>query len=125
YPAMFQRMFDEAGHSFAYETVRAHDGAPLPDPAALEGIVITGSPAGVYDDLPWLAPLRAFVRDAYAARTPMLGVCFGHQIMADALGGEVRKSEKGWGIGRHVYAVGDNRPAAIGRDRSAFAIACS
>jgi GMP synthase-like glutamine amidotransferase len=100
------------------------DGAPCPDPADLEGIVITGSAAGVYDDLPWLDPLRAFIRDAYGKRTPMLGVCFGHQIMADALGGDVRKSEKGWGLGRHTYAV-TTRPGFMRAAPAALAVACS
>ncbi|HHY49661.1 MAG TPA: type 1 glutamine amidotransferase [Alphaproteobacteria bacterium] len=124
YPAMFERMFSAAGHAFDYETVRVHDGAPLPRPEALEAILITGSAAGVYDDLPWLAPLRDFIRAAYAARTPMLGICFGHQIMADALGGEVRKSGKGWGLGRHVYEVAA-RPPFLGGERAAFAVSCS
>jgi GMP synthase-like glutamine amidotransferase len=50
-------------------------------------------------------PLRAFIREAFAKRTPMVGVCFGHQIIADALGGQVGKSHKGWGIGRHTYEI--------------------
>ena len=77
----------------------------LPDPAGLEAILLTGSPAGVYDDLDWIAPLERFVRAAYHAKIPMAGICFGHQLIAQALGGTVRKSEKGWGIGRHVYDV--------------------
>jgi GMP synthase-like glutamine amidotransferase len=125
YPPMFGRMFAEAGHSFEYETAAIHDGAPLPDPVALEGILITGSAAGVYDQhYAWMEPLRAFIRGAYAAKTPMLGICFGHQIMADALGGDVRKSEKGWGLGRHTYGV-TKRPAFLGGNLPAFAIACS
>jgi GMP synthase-like glutamine amidotransferase len=124
YPRMFERMFEEAGLSFRYATLRAHDGVPLPDPGELEGIVITGSAAGVYDDLPWLDPLRQFVRRAYAANTPMLGICFGHQIMADALGGDVRKSERGWGLGRHVYSV-TARPDFLGGDLPEYAVACS
>ncbi|HQZ11334.1 MAG TPA: gamma-glutamyl-gamma-aminobutyrate hydrolase family protein [Devosia sp.] len=125
YPNMFHRMFEEAGHAFTYETAAVFDGAPFPDPEQLEGIVITGSPAGVYDShLSWMEPLRTFIRGAYAAKTPMLGVCFGHQIMADALGGEVRKSEKGWGLGRHVYGV-SNRPAFVGGTLPEFAVACS
>lgn len=125
YPPMFARMFAAAGRAFDYETVPVHAGAGFPDPAAVEGIVITGSAAGVYDNhLPWMEPLRAFIRAAYAAKTPMLGVCFGHQIMADALGGKVRKSEKGWGLGRHVYGV-THRPAGLGGDLPEFAIACS
>jgi GMP synthase-like glutamine amidotransferase len=123
YDAMFHRML--AGQGFEFETVRLADREPLPDPAKLDSILITGSSAGVYDNhLSWMEPLRAFIRDAYAAATPMVGVCFGHQIMADALGGDVRKSEKGWGLGRHVYAV-TRRPPAIGGRLPEFAIACS
>lgn len=125
YAAMFERMFAEAGAPIAQDVVKVHDGAPFPDPAALDAILITGSAAGVYDNhLTWLEPLRVFIRAAYAARTPMIGICFGHQIMADALGGDVRKSEKGWGLGRHSYAV-TSQPAFLGAPRAGFAIACS
>ncbi len=124
YPPMFRRMFDEAGHTFEYETVPVYDGAGFPDPSELEGILITGSAAGVYDDFAWLDPLRAFIRSAYAADTPMLGICFGHQIMADALGGDVRKSEKGWGLGRHTYGV-KARPGFLATERPELSIACS
>jgi GMP synthase-like glutamine amidotransferase len=125
YPPMFARMFETAGHVFDYEIVATYDGAPFPDPTVLDAVLITGSAAGVYDShFPWMEPLRAFIRSAYAAKTPMLGICFGHQIMADALGGDVRKSEKGWGLGRHVYGV-TSRPAFLGGDLPAFAIACS
>ncbi len=124
YRKMFETMFDGTGRGFSYETVAVSDGEPFPDPGKLEAIVITGSAAGVYDDYPWLDPLRAFIRDAYGRKTPMLGVCFGHQIMADALGGDVRKSEKGWGLGRHSYAV-KGRPDFMRTAPSALAVACS
>jgi GMP synthase-like glutamine amidotransferase len=123
YHLMFERMF--AGQGFAFETIRLDKGDVLPDPAGLDATLIMGSAAGVYDNHhTWMEPLRAYIRAAYAARTPMLGICFGHQIMADALGGDVRKSEKGWGLGRHVYAV-RSRPAPIAGDLPEFAIACS
>lgn len=124
YPPMFMRMFGEAGFGFEYDTVPIHDGAPFPDIGTLEGVIITGSAAGVYDDYAWLDPLRAFIRGAYAANTPMLGICFGHQIMADALGGDVRKSEKGWGLGRHTYQV-KSRPGFLATDLAALSIGCS
>jgi len=124
YPAMYVRMFGEAGFDFDYDTVPIYDGAAFPDPAKLEAIVITGSAAGVYDDFAWLDPLRAFIRGAYAANTPMLGICFGHQIMADALGGDVRKSDKGWGLGRHTYDV-KKRPDILPTELPALSIACS
>jgi GMP synthase-like glutamine amidotransferase len=105
FPQMFERMIRAADASVELETVSIINGEPLPDPATLPAILLTGSPAGVYDELDWIAPLEEFVRAAYAAKTPMAGICFGHQLMAQALGGIVRKSDKGWGIGRHVYDI--------------------
>lgn len=67
--------------------------------------LITGSKHGVYDDLPWIEPLKAFLREVRASGTPLIGVCFGHQIMAEAFGGRAVKSEKGWGVGVHDYQV--------------------
>jgi GMP synthase-like glutamine amidotransferase len=119
----FQTMFKDAGFTFDWHPVNVLDGEPMPAPDAVQGVVITGSAYGVYDETPWMEPLRRFIRDAYAARTPMVGVCFGHQIMADALGGDVGKSDKGWGIGRHTYRVIDRHGLAL--DRDAYAIACS
>jgi GMP synthase-like glutamine amidotransferase len=124
YHSMFERMFDSTDGVFNYEKVVVNDNGMLPDPTQLEGIVITGSPAGVYEDHAWLPPLRQFIRKAYAAKIPMLGICFGHQIMADALGGDVRKSEKGWGLGRHTYRV-VNRPDFMADAPETLAIACS
>jgi GMP synthase-like glutamine amidotransferase len=124
YPTMFHAMFDEAGYAFEYEAIRVFDGEPFPDVADMEAVLITGSAAGVYDDYTWMDPLRAFIRGVYANATPMVGICFGHQIMADALGGVVRKSEKGWGLGRHVYGV-KTRPYFLVGAGADLAVACS
>jgi GMP synthase-like glutamine amidotransferase len=124
YRHMFETMFDRTGQGFTYQTINVADGEPFPDLDSLEGAVITGSAAGVYDSLPWLDPLRDFIRKGYQHRTPLLGICFGHQIMADALGGDVRKSEKGWGLGRHTYDVA-HRPSFMQQAPAALAVACS
>jgi GMP synthase-like glutamine amidotransferase len=105
FPEMFARMIRATDASAHFDVVSVAAGEPLPDPRSLQAILITGSVAGVYDELDWIAPLEDFVRAAYAARTPMVGVCFGHQLIAQAMGGVVRQSDKGWGIGRHVYRV--------------------
>jgi GMP synthase-like glutamine amidotransferase len=105
YPQMFEKMIGAADGSVTFNTVSIPAGEPLPDAGALKAVLITGSAAGVYDELDWIAPLEDFVRAAHGAKVPMVGVCFGHQLIAQALGGVVRKSEKGWGIGRHVYDV--------------------
>jgi GMP synthase-like glutamine amidotransferase len=66
--------------------------------------LLTGSPAGVYDPLPWIPPLLDFLRHA-RGKARLVGICFGHQAMAQAFGGQVIKSPKGWGIGLHRYDV--------------------
>ena len=103
YPAMFERLLGL--DAIAYDVAAGE----LPaDPAAHDAYLITGSPAGVYDDLPWIAPLLAFIR---LAREPkLIGICFGHQAMAQALGGHVEKVEKGWGVGLHDYPVVQREP---------------
>ena len=120
FPQMFERLLGEADASARFATVRLMDGEALPDPAELEAILLTGSSAGVYDDVDWIAPLERFVRAAYDANIPMAGICFGHQLIAQALGGTVVKSDKGWGIGRHVYDVVPGN-GVIGGERIAIA----
>ncbi len=105
YPEMFRRMIVQAESSIACETVALVKGEQLPDPSTLDAVLYTGSPAGVYDPEPWIAPLKDFIRNAAEARTPQVGICFGHQVMGEALGGRVEKSDKGWGIGRHTYDI--------------------
>ena len=67
---MFERLLGAADASASFATVRLMDGEALPDPDNLEAILITGSAAGVYDDLDWIAPLERFVRAAYERKFP-------------------------------------------------------
>ena len=99
YPTMFAHLL---GDGFEIEAFDVQAGE-LPDPGNHDAVLITGSPAGVYDDFPWIEPLMDFIRTAKDSK--MVGVCFGHQVMAEALGGRVVKSDKGWGAGLHHYAV--------------------
>ena len=100
YPAMFRTLF---GDGYAFEVFRSQAGEG-PDPAAFDAAVITGSSAGVYEDHAWIADLLDWIRQA-KGRTRLIGVCFGHQAMAQALGGRVEKSDRGWGVGLHRYDV--------------------
>ena len=75
----------------------------LPELHGHDAFLITGSPAGVYEPRPWIKPLMDFIRSADGAK--MVGVCFGHQVMAEALGGHVQKSAKGWSAGLHRYRI--------------------
>ena len=104
YPAMFQRLL---GTGFEVESFDVQAGN-FPEPNAHGAVMITGSPAGVYDPLPWIEPLMQFIRSADKAK--MVGICFGHQVMAEALGGHVEKSDKDWGAGLHRYTVVRSEP---------------
>ena len=98
---MFQRFL--AGHNFEFRTYAVVDGAFPENPEVEDGWIITGSRHGAYDPLPGIAPLEAFIRTADAQSKPLVGACFGHQIVAQALGGTVEKAETGWITGRRVY----------------------
>ncbi|HEX6661138.1 MAG TPA: type 1 glutamine amidotransferase [Sphingomicrobium sp.] len=104
YPTMFERLL---GDEFEVETFDVQAGQ-FPAISDHDAILITGSPAAVYDGLHWIKPLADFIRSAGDRK--MVGVCFGHQIMADALGGLVVKSEKGWCTGLHHYSVVRSEP---------------
>ena len=73
------------------------------DPNECAGYIITGSPRGVYDPQPWIAELGDFIRTAHAADIKLVGICFGHQILAHSLGGHAEKSDKGWGMGLRPF----------------------
>ena len=105
YPSMFEQML---GPGFEIERFDVQAGALPRAPGAHDAFLITGSPAGVYDPLPWIAPLQQFIRGAGEAT--MVGICFGHQVMAEALGGHVEKSDKGWGAGLHRYEIVHREP---------------
>ncbi len=105
YPAMFERFIDQSGQAFDYDAFSVVRGEMPASIEQCDGWLITGSRHGVYDDLGWMPALGEFIRDLAAAKKPLIGVCFGHQIVADALGGKVVKSDKGWGVGLHHYRI--------------------
>jgi len=105
YPDMFSRML--AGHGFTFESWRVVDGEFPAGVHVCDGWLITGSKHGAYEPLAWIPPLEDFIRKAYKAGVPLVGICFGHQVMAQALGGRVEKFRGGWGVGRHRYRYHD------------------
>lgn len=105
YPAMFSAQLQPLLPLASFETISVVHGEGLPEPEARDAWLLTGSRHGVYDDLPWIEPLKAFIRAAAAQQRPMVGVCFGHQIIAEAMGGKVQKAEIGWRVGLETYTT--------------------
>ncbi len=103
YQAMFARLLD--GHGFDFAAWPVVDGVFPEGPEAADGWLITGSKHGAYEDHPWIPPLEDLIRSIVAARRPLVGICFGHQIIAQALGGKVEKFPKGWSIGPTEYQI--------------------
>jgi GMP synthase-like glutamine amidotransferase len=101
YDAMMRRL---VGPERATTTYRVHKGHWPDQVEAHDAYVVTGSSAGAYDPLPWIALLEDFLRAA-GGRAKLVGICFGHQVMAQAFGGRVVKSAKGWGLGLHRYDI--------------------
>lgn len=86
--------------------------------------LITGSRRSVYEDLPWIARLAAFLRALHAARRRTVGICFGHQLIGHALGGRAARAPQGWGLGAQRSAVLAQRPwmQPAARDYTLYAV---
>ena len=119
YSAMVRELLGPQ-HEFTTFDVRVGE---LPRRADIcDAYVITGSASGVYDGDSWIGSIKDFVREA-SGQTAMVGICFGHQLMAEAFGGQVIKSPRGWGIGLHRYDIGQH--AAWMDDASSIAVPAS
>ncbi|MFZ0486796.1 MAG: gamma-glutamyl-gamma-aminobutyrate hydrolase family protein [Arenicellales bacterium] len=105
YPAMFERLLRSAAPQLQFAVYHVTEGQLPNSPDECDAWLITGSRHGVYDTLPWIEPLKEFLRTAYSKDVPIVGICFGHQILAEALGGTAEKSHKGWALGVQKYLI--------------------
>ena len=104
YQKLFTDLFSAVEPGVEFVDYPVMDGAFPSAPDEQDGWLITGSVRGAYEDEPWIHDLLDLVRDLDAARAPTVGVCFGHQVIAQALGGRVERVET-WGIGNRAIHV--------------------
>lgn len=105
YDRKFQDLLSAGGFDFKVYPVL--DDVIPEDVDEADGWLISGSKFGVYEDHPWLPPLEQFIARVYNIDLPIVGICFGHQVLAKALGGKVEKFEGGWSVGPKEYKLED------------------
>ncbi|MEX1198054.1 MAG: gamma-glutamyl-gamma-aminobutyrate hydrolase family protein [Pseudohongiellaceae bacterium] len=112
YGEMFRRLLGEAGVDWDMRLYTVINGEYPASPDEADAFLITGSKYDAFADEDWVRRLREYVRTLYAQGKPLIGICFGHQLLAHALGGEAARSDKGWGLGVMRYEL-QERPGFI------------
>ena len=113
YAEMLIALINSDEKVFEFETFNILDSVFPKNHLECDGWIVTGSPHGVYEEHSWIPPVSQLINDIYNANLPIFGVCFGHQLIAQALGGHVEKSIKGWDLGLHTYKI-DNSASYMG-----------
>ncbi len=108
YPEMFAAAFATAGVEVEWQVYDMLENDQPKRINEVDGYITTGARVGVYDGLPWYTNLVALIQQIDAAKIPLVGICFGHQAIADALGGKAENSDKGWGIGIRSYHASEH-----------------
>ena len=110
YPDMIRRRLAPSLPEANFDECSPVPGEALPAADAYDGYLLTGSRHSSYEDGEWIRDIRQFLRQAIDLKRPVFGICFGHQIMADAFGGQTTKADNGWGVGAQEYIASLGRP---------------
>lgn len=108
YPQMFMRLFNQLRQDIDWQVVDARE--QLPASIDCDAYLITGSRDSVYDDLPWMPALVEFLRQVLNQGRKIIGICFGHQLMAHFFGGKVGPAAQGWGVGARAQNIVELKP---------------
>ena len=111
YRQMFPAMFEGVATHWEWFFYDLINGYFPKHPDECDAYICTGSRFSVYDDEPWIVQLKTLVQNLYAAKKPFVGVCFGHQMLAEALGGKVQKAAVGWCVGVHCFQTSNGNAA--------------
>lgn len=99
YSEMLQHLINCVSNEHKFQTYRVTQAHYPQDIDENDAYIITGSKASAYDDDEWIISLKDFIKQLFKQKKKLIGICFGHQIIAEALAGKVTKSDKGWGVG--------------------------
>jgi len=105
YADMIIQLLDKTNSDFSFEVFDVREGEFPQGISGCDAWVISGSKFNAYDREPWMLQLRDMIKEIHTAKLPLVGICFGHQIIASTFGAELNKFEGGWGLGLHKYDV--------------------
>ncbi|WP_274055297.1 glutamine amidotransferase-related protein [Thalassomonas actiniarum] len=124
YQQMFTRLLQQVCPDLVLTVYDVRRGEFPQNPDDNLGYLTSGSACGVNDDLPWLAELETFIRLLAQQQKKLVGICFGHQLLAKVLGGKVECSQRGWGIGVSFNDIRANRPWMVPASKAIDLVAC-
>ena len=108
YPELIAGLFHRVDPQIRFRTYEITRGVWPESASDADAWLITGSRYGAYDSLDWIGRLKQWVIRLHLEQRKMIGICFGHQLIIDALGGEVTKADEGWNLGRQVMTLNDS-----------------
>lgn len=124
YPDMFMDLLGKLDPTLEFVTYDVEEGEYPSRVDEVDAYLITGSKSSVYEDKQWIRDLMEFVRELDRRKKKLVGICFGHQLVAQALGGRTEKYPGGWGVGLHRYHF-DQKPCWYDGEGSDFQILAS
>ncbi|QVM92838.1 amidotransferase [Pseudomonas entomophila] len=110
YGRMFEQLFSRQPVAAEFDVYNVMNGDYPADDAVFDAYLVTGSKADSFGSDPWIQTLKVYLLKLYERGEKLLGVCFGHQLLALTLGGKAERADKGWGVGIHRYSLAAHAP---------------
>ena len=115
YGRMFEQLFARQPIAAEFKVYNVMEGHYPPDSERYDAYLVTGSKADSFGSDAWIQTLKTYLLERYNRGDKLLGVCFGHQLLALLLGGKAERAVQGWGVGIHQYRM-ENKPTWMSPD---------